>query len=306
MPSAGSRLNSCSARLTARPGLVDLNAASAADAAASGGMRGAETTSTLAGDAAGSARASGNGLLGGATGNARGALGGVTGAASGVGGTVGSSVHGTAAVIGKSPGAVGGLNGAGQLSSGSKGVFGMKGLAIDSASGGTTQGSLITSTTRNVRLDGGTRMLLVSGGSLAPTGNATGDRRGVAAAANAAGDAQSAADVSRESAGQSRTLGATGAASGAATAAGSATRSGTASGTGAGATGSANGTAQGGRSIPARLSVHPGQPRGVRPSKRAHSGLTNGDTCESHAVQFGSSVPCPFRFTPLDSMDGHR
>jgi hypothetical protein len=48
------------------------------------------------------------------------------------------------------------------LTSGSRGVFGIDGLEFASSSAGNAQGSVISSSTRNVRLDGGTRMLLSS------------------------------------------------------------------------------------------------------------------------------------------------
>jgi hypothetical protein len=68
---------------------------------------------------------------------------------------------------------VGGLNTAGQLTSNSQGVFGLNGLNLSSTASNSTQGSVITSAGKNVRLDSGTRMLLVSQaqtGSGAPGG----------------------------------------------------------------------------------------------------------------------------------------
>jgi hypothetical protein len=82
-------------------------------------------------------------------------------------GTVGSTVRG--ATHG-SAGAVGGLNAAGTLTSGSRGVFGMRSLDIQSATAGNAQGSVITSPTRNVRLEGGTQMLLTSSANTAASG----------------------------------------------------------------------------------------------------------------------------------------
>jgi hypothetical protein len=57
---------------------------------------------------------------------------------------------------------VGGLNAAGQLTSNSQGVFGLNGLNLNAAASNATQGSVITSAGKNVHLDSGTRMLLVS------------------------------------------------------------------------------------------------------------------------------------------------
>jgi len=112
----------------------------------------------------------------------RGALGGVTGAAGGATGgtvntvprvaedasaTVNSTVNGTAnaagrATAGAAAGASGGLNAAGQLTSTSRGVFGLNGLNLDAGAAHLTQGSLITSAGKNVHLDSGTRMLLLT------------------------------------------------------------------------------------------------------------------------------------------------
>ena len=68
----------------------------------------------------------------------------------------------TTGVAGASRGAVGGLNAAGQLTSNSRGVFSLNGLSLNSAVANSTQGSLITSAGKNVHLDSGTRMLMVT------------------------------------------------------------------------------------------------------------------------------------------------
>lgn len=86
----------------------------------------------------------------------------VSGAAStvgAVGNTVGST---TGAVTGAAGGTVGGA-----LSSTSRGVIGMQGLTLSSAAAGNAnaQGSVISSTTQNVRLDSGTQMVLQVNGS---------------------------------------------------------------------------------------------------------------------------------------------
>lgn len=60
-----------------------------------------------------------------------------------------------------SKGAVGGVNTAGELTPNSQGVFGLHGLQLKPTTNG-TQGTVITSTGKNVRLDKGTRMLLVA------------------------------------------------------------------------------------------------------------------------------------------------
>jgi len=116
--------------------------------------------------AAGSSGGGGRGALGGVTSTAGGAVGAVTNTAANVGGVAGGTVNSAASaggsIAGASKGAVGGLNAAGQLTSNSQGVFGMNGLNLNAAASNATQGSVITSAGKNVHLDSGTRMLLVS------------------------------------------------------------------------------------------------------------------------------------------------
>jgi len=120
----------------------------------------------LSGSAAGSGMAGGRGGLGGVTSTAGGAAGTVTNAAANVGGAAGGAVNSTTNaagnVAGASKGAVGGLNSAGQLTSNSQGVFGLNGLNLNAAASNATQGTVITSAGKNVHLDSGTRMLLVT------------------------------------------------------------------------------------------------------------------------------------------------
>jgi hypothetical protein len=107
--------------------------------------------------------AGGHGMLigvgstaGGAAANAAGHVSGTADAA------VNSTASTTANISGASPGAVGGLNAAGQLTSNSQGVFGLNGLNLSAATSSRTQASVITSDGKNVHLDCGTRMLLVT------------------------------------------------------------------------------------------------------------------------------------------------
>src|SRR5438876_2657626 len=134
------------------------------------------------GGAGASAAGSGRGALGGVTSAAGGAAGAVTNTAANVGGAAGGAVNSAAnaggSIAGASKGAVGGLNAAGQLTSNSQGVFGLNGLNLSAAVSNSTQGSVITSAGKNVHLDNGTRMLLVSqtraggqGGSKQPSAN---------------------------------------------------------------------------------------------------------------------------------------
>ena len=85
-------------------------------------------------------------------------MGTVTNTAAKAGGVASSTVDSAAS----SRGAVGGLNAAGQLTSTSQGVFGLNGLNLSAAASQATEGSVITSAGKNVRLDGGTRMLLLT------------------------------------------------------------------------------------------------------------------------------------------------
>ena len=128
-------------------------------------------TST-AGSAAGSGRASGGGgLVGGVTSTATGAVGATTGAVGGVGqtagGTLGATTQTAAGVTG-AVGGVGGLDTMGNFTSNSSGVLGLRGLSLQSASAGSASGSVVSSSTQNVRLDSGTRFLLRAAGESKP------------------------------------------------------------------------------------------------------------------------------------------
>ena len=114
----------------------------------------------------------GGGVVGGAAGHAGAAVGGATRLArSGVGAAArgaGAATASGGALVGSSAGAVGGLSASGRWLAGSRGVFGMGDLELVSAAAGSAHGSLLTSASRNVRLDGGTQLLLV--GSASATG----------------------------------------------------------------------------------------------------------------------------------------
>jgi hypothetical protein len=118
------------------------------------------------GGATAGGRASGGGVLGGVGSTAGATAGTVTNTAANVGGVAGGAANSTANVAGTATGttrgAVGGLNTAGQLTSNSQGVFGLHGLNLNPAASNSTQGSLITSTSKNVHLDSGTQLLLVT------------------------------------------------------------------------------------------------------------------------------------------------
>ena len=106
---------------------------------------------------------SGGGVLGGARSTAGATAGSVANTAGNVGGgAVNSTANVAGTATGATRGAVGGLNAAGELTSNSQGVFGMEGLNLNSATSNSTQGSLITSSSKNVHLDSGTKLLLVA------------------------------------------------------------------------------------------------------------------------------------------------
>ncbi len=149
---------------------VPLNVAIQAIASAQGNASVAggdvDTMGSMGGSAAGSGMAGGRSALGGVTSTAGGAAGTVTNTAANVGsvagGTVNSAANAGGSIAGASRGAVGGLNAAGQLTSNSQGVFGLNGLNLNTAASSATQGSVITSAGKNIHLDSGTRLLLVS------------------------------------------------------------------------------------------------------------------------------------------------
>ena len=145
---------------------VTIQALASAENSASVAGSDLDTMGGAGATAVGSGVSGGRGALGGVTSTAGGATGTVTNTAANVGGAAGGAVHSTAnaagSVAGSSRGAIGGLNSAGQLTSNSQGVFGLNGLNLNAAASNATQGSVITSPGKNVHLDSGTRMLLVS------------------------------------------------------------------------------------------------------------------------------------------------
>lgn len=133
---------------------------SMANAGASGGSRG---------------MSGGRGAIGGVTSTAGGAAGSVANTAGSATSAVPNAVgRTTAGVAGTANGAVGGVASSGQFASNSRGVFGLDGLYLKSAG---SNGSIITSAGKNVHLDSGTRMLIVTGTAAqdgqnsAPVGN---------------------------------------------------------------------------------------------------------------------------------------
>jgi len=126
------------------------NSQDAASAAA------ADDSAAIAGDAGGMATASGSGASRSGAAATRGTVGGVTSTAGSVVNTTGSAAGATLHTANAT-----GANVTGGLTSTSQGVVGMPGMTLSSvASSSTTAGSVISSSSSNVRLDRGTRMLL--------------------------------------------------------------------------------------------------------------------------------------------------
>lgn len=141
---------------------VTIQALAAAQSAASASAGADDFAAGAGASAAGAARAAGGGALGGVRSAAGGATGAVTNTAANVGGEATGAVGSTVNAAGATRGSLAGLNAVGQLTSNSQGVFGLNGLNLSSAASSNTQGSLITSTSKNVHLDSGTQLLLVA------------------------------------------------------------------------------------------------------------------------------------------------
>jgi hypothetical protein len=104
----------------------------------------------------------GGGLLGGVGSTVGGATSTTTGV---VGGATGSVTSATSGAVNGTAGLAGGLTAQGRLTNASQGAIGLQGLTLNSASTANAQGSIVSSTTRNVKLDSGTQMLLKVTGS---------------------------------------------------------------------------------------------------------------------------------------------
>jgi hypothetical protein len=109
---------------------------------------------------AGAGAAGGGALVGGVGSTVNSTAGVATNTASNVGGMAGGAVNSTVNTGVGAAGSAAGLNSAGQLTSASSGVVGLQGLNLASAASNSTQGTLITSAERNVRLESGTQMVL--------------------------------------------------------------------------------------------------------------------------------------------------
>lgn len=153
------------------PLAVAIQAMASAQTAASSTESDVDSIGGVGASTGAGAAAGGHGAVGGLTSTAGSAVGSVRNTAATVGGTadaaVRSTVSSTTEVAGASYGTVGGVNAAGQLSSNSHGVFGLNGLTLSGAADNNTRGSVITSAGKNVHLDSGTRMLIITKASTA-------------------------------------------------------------------------------------------------------------------------------------------
>lgn len=136
-----------------------IQAVASAQAAASSSLSEGDAFGTASGMGSGRASSSG-GVLSSAGSTVGGTAGAVTNTAGAVGSTVGGTAGATANTAASATGAAAGSNLAGSLTSSSTGVIGLQGLSLNSELSNATQGSLIVSSTKNVHLDSGTRMLL--------------------------------------------------------------------------------------------------------------------------------------------------
>lgn len=111
----------------------------------------------------GGGHSGGGGPLGSVTSTAGSTVNSATGA---VGNTAGSVTNSTGAVNG-AVNRTAGVAANGALNSAAHGVVGMQGVQLTGAAAGSAQGSVISSASRNIKLDGGTQMILQITGSAA-------------------------------------------------------------------------------------------------------------------------------------------
>jgi len=145
------------------PTNVVIQALAAAQTSSAGNLETAEPMGGAMGGGAmaGGAVRGGGGLVGGVGSSVGGAAGVAGGATGDVGRTAGSVVNTSASTAGSVAGHAGGaLSATGQLTSQSTGVFGLNGLQLAGQASSATQGSLITSAGKSVKLESGTQMLL--------------------------------------------------------------------------------------------------------------------------------------------------
>src|SRR5712691_6609105 len=136
---------------------VVIQALAAAEGSASTPLGAADTMGSVGGS--GRAGSSGGGVVSGVGSTVGSTAGAVTSTGGAAGSTATGAVGATANTAASTTGAAG-RGAAAALSSSSTGVIGLQGLALNSEVSSATQGSLIVSSTKNVHLDSGTRMVL--------------------------------------------------------------------------------------------------------------------------------------------------
>lgn len=125
-----------------------------------------DTSSTMASGGATTSRGGEGGLIGGATSTVSTTTTEIGNTGTGVTRTIGGAIDSTAGAAGSATSGLGAATTAGgQLTSSANGVVGLQGLSLHSGISGAAQGSVITSSTRDVHLDSGTQMLLRVTGS---------------------------------------------------------------------------------------------------------------------------------------------
>ncbi len=141
-----------------------VQALASAQSAASAGV--GDDSAMLSGAGSGSGMVSGSapapssgGLVHGVGQTVGSTVGGVTSTANTAVNTTGNAVGNTTGKVGSAANSAGGSV-TGNLTSNSQGVIGLNGLNLTSAASNMTQGSLITSSGKDVKLDSGTQMLL--------------------------------------------------------------------------------------------------------------------------------------------------
>lgn len=136
---------------------ASIEAIAEAQSAAAAGLDDAGMMDGMSGMAGGSAHT--GGLLGGGGAAVSGVASNSGAIADGLNRTAGDTLGAASSATGSAAGNIGGLNAAGELTSRSRGVFGMQGLNLESSSS-SAAGSLITARNSNVHLSSGTQMVL--------------------------------------------------------------------------------------------------------------------------------------------------
>jgi len=155
---------------------VTIRALAAAESGAAAGVGDSRAMMGASGAMAGGGRA---GLGGGLVGRTGGTVGGTAGGAVGGAGSIGSAGR---RALQPGPGASGGLDASGMLTTQSVGVFGLRGVSLATDDAASMTGSIVTSGGKRLRLDEGTQLLLTSSAgktsdSKKPPAKAEPDRR---------------------------------------------------------------------------------------------------------------------------------